>query len=247
MIGGFEKNSIAIYDRLHWGHPTFLEHRNAGNYFLVRCRDKGKKLSRFIQAFIESGKNEMETTWFENARMKVEREGILVRIFRIKNPRTKEWSIFVTNVPKSKFHYRELGRFYEKRWEVETSYRDLISTLKLDSWHSRSINGILQELFAMAYLVNSVKMQLAQLTGVEQFEKRNYNLPNFKLCFELISTNFRLLILRKIDKLLDLLELAIRQTKEQRKHYSRSYPRHVRRYGTGFNVANKVPRSSRDT
>lgn len=245
LIKDFEPNSIAIYDRMYCGHPTFLEHKKAGNHFLVRSRDCGKKLSRFVQAFINSGKKEMETLWYEKLTYKGPSEGIPVRLVKIKNPRTKKYSVFVTSLPKELFTRQEIGELYKKRWEVETSFRDLVTTLKMDQWHSKSINGILQEIYTLLWLTNAVKMQMNQMVGSEEHLSRRYKRPNFKLCYLLVVKNLRRLVTHRIGPLLDLLELYIRRTNEKRTHFSRSYDRVVRCYGTGFNVANKVSRSSR--
>jgi hypothetical protein len=69
FVDGFEKNSIAIYDRLHCGYDTFLAHQVAGNYFIVRarvgqsCSTSGRGVHLEIQEFCRSNSRSKEVLW----------------------------------------------------------------------------------------------------------------------------------------------------------------------------------------
>ncbi len=241
---GFKRKSLTIYDRLFCGHPTFKSHIEAGNLFLVRAWTQGLHVPLCVQEFVRSDKVDQEVIWKPKKLKKS--EGLLVRLVKIKNPKTNETNVFATNAPRKLFSRIELGQLYLKRWEIESSFRDLVSTLKMDQWHTTKINGILQEIYCLLWIANAVKMQMESINTENAVLARVYTKSNFKFCVRLVMENIGLLIRGKKREFFEIIDHWIRKTREKRKHRSRSYPRVVRTYGTGFCSANKVSRRSRD-
>ena len=240
MTKSFEKNSVTIYDRYYSGFPLMNSHYQEGNYFLIRVKTNGKTAARSVKRFIESGTNEMNVDWYSN-RTKVNQ--INVRLVKIVNPKTNKSIVLATNLSKEQFTRKELFKLYEKRWEIETSLSDLTHTLKMSQWHSKKVNGILQEIFALLWFVNNVKIQMMNLNDHNEFlGQQRYAKSNFKLCARLIIENIALIIERKFKQLGQLLAFWIARTKEYRKHHSRSYPRIVKGKLSKFPVHSKIRR-----
>ena len=97
--------------------------------------------------------------------------------------------------------------------------------MKLEQWHSKSINGIRQELYCLFWLMNYARIQMnkcqerAKILLTEEYEK-----PNFKLILNWIKGKIAWILKRKRG-LLKQIKLLINKSTERRKHYSRSYPR----------------------
>ncbi len=239
VIKSFERKSITIYDRFYAIQPVFQRHASRGNYFLARTTSCGKRVAMCLRRFLASQKSDGDEIW------KAKHQpgpGVPVRFVKVRNPKTKEVEVFVTNAPRDLFTRLDLQKLYCKRWSIEGSFRDLVSTLKMDQWHSTSLNGILQEIYCLLWLANSVKSQLLVWQDPEEnLLDKSYRRSNFKVAVRLVVDNLALLIKKRMA-LIDLLEALSRRTRERRKHHSRTYPRAVRAYGTGFNVINKVPR-----
>lgn len=248
---GFEKNSLAIYDRLHCGYPLFLAHAKAGNHFLVRARTNGR-CSKVIDDFCASKKRAAKVLWRPNHHTQtsfakgLENPPLWVRLIKVRNPRSKEVIVFVTNLPSTLFSHQEIAKLYQRRWDIETSFRDLTQTLKMNQWHSTKINGILQEIFALLWIVNQVRMYMTLMRhdGPSCFLKVDYKKSNFKLCLGLVMRHLELLIKRKFKALRSILEFWLRRTMEKRKHLARYYPRVVRHRGREYKHTNLVPRRS---
>ena len=241
MNASFEKNSICIYDRLYCGYPLFTAHEEAGNYYLVRCRNKGKTNAKPVKQFIEGKSREAEVVWHQRLNLGLGKGvGLNVRLVKLRNPRTKQDEIFATNLPIEKFTRVELGKLYRRRWDIELAFRDLKQRLKIGQWHSKSINGILQEIYTLLWFTNAVKSQLRSVDC--NLLEADYKKSNFKMCAQIILENIGLLIRGKISKLRDLLELWIRRTSEKRKRLSRRYDRTLRRSAQTHNFNNQVPR-----
>jgi Transposase DDE domain len=216
MVKHFGKQSLALYDRLYISGKMILAHHRADNYFLMRAKRGSFKV---VEAFYQSHSQRPVTVIIE---------GVTVRLFKAINPKTGKKDVFVTNLPWKWLHAGIIQRLYRCRWECETSFKDLCDTMKMEQWHSKSLNGILQELYATFWLKNFTRIQIAKksrkpkITLCDQYEK-----PNFKLILDWMKTKLKRLLNRSINCLRQLKTL-IKLSTEKRVHYKRSYPRQLR-------------------
>lgn len=228
MVKGFGKQSLALYDRLYISGKMILAHHQAGNYFLMRA--KRGSFSE-IEAYYQSHCQKIRTVIIR---------GVPVRLFKAINPRTGKKDVFVTNLPWRWLSGGLIQRLYRLRWECETSFRDLCDTMKMEQWHSKSLNGILQELYATFWLMNFTRIQIAKkskkpkITLSDQYEK-----PNFKLILEWMKTKLKRLWTRSINLLRELKKL-IKISTEKRVHYSRTYPRQLKGHASPYRYNNTI-------
>jgi hypothetical protein len=68
------------------------------------------------------------------------------------------------------FSYEEIANLYRRRWEVETHYRDEKVHLDIETFHTRGVNGIHQELFAVAIKRRRAKILAFQTALLEEAE-----------------------------------------------------------------------------
>ncbi len=242
MVKKFEQKSIVIYDRLFAGYPLMNMHIKAGNHFLIRMKCDGQRVPKPLQTFLKSDVNDAEVTWYPHKKTK---DPIRVRIVKVIHPKTKKVLIFSTNLSVDEFSREEISQLYQKRWTIETSFKDLTHTMKLGQWHSKNENGILQEIYALLWFINNVKMQLALLQEPPKdfLEHQSYYKSNLKFCVGLVLENLNLIIKKKWIDLRKLLIFWIKRTREKRTHHSRSYPRVVKEKQSKFPVHSSIPRS----
>ena len=240
MVERFEENSIALYDRLHCSYNLVFAHKEAKNYFIVRARSNGVRARREFKKFRESRKTSEHIllTPF----LAPEKSPLPVRLVKVKNPRTKEDLIFMTNLPEEKYSNDLVATFYQRRWEIEGVFKSLTSIFKLEQWHSKKLNGILQEIYAMLWLHNASKMECLQLQKKRRWLDQKYVKTNFKLCAQLIMDNLPLLLESRFKVFQKILDYWLNRTRERRKHLSRHYPRVLKRRGQDYGWANLVPR-----
>ncbi len=226
MVPGLEKNSLTLYDRLFWSKKLVKAHIKAENYFAIRCRRNG--VPKEISDFFSSHKKFQTFTY----------EGRTLYLVKLKNHLNKKYDVFVTNLPRALWTLDSLERLYRLRWEVEQSFRDLTDTLKIEEWHSKSLNGILQELCTALWLVNFTKSQMNFFhKPPENPLAEAYQRPNFKLAIQYVAKEL-LRFLKKIRWVYDrLFELIIKST-EKRIHLSRAYPRQIRSPRSPYNYNN---------
>lgn len=228
MVKHFGKLSLAIYDRLYISEKMIQAHHRAANYFLMRAKRGSFKV---IEAYYKSHSQKPLSTSIR---------GVPVRLFKAINPRTGKKDVFVTNLTWRWLSVQLIQRIYLRRWEVESSFKDLVDTMKVEQWHSKSLNGILQEIYATFWLMNFTKIQIAKkskkpkITLCDQYEK-----PNFKLIVGWMKTKLKRLFNKSIGALRELKRL-IKLSTEKRVHYSRSYPRELRCAASPYRYNNTI-------
>lgn len=237
FVPRLEKKSIAIYDRLYQGYPLMAAHHKAGNDFVIRLKTEGNT-ALVIRDFLKSGKKEALVSWEDSTKKE---EPITIRLVRGKK-RNGEALIFATSLAARNFPAKEIANLYRKRWEVEGSFRDLTSTMKAEQWHSKKLNGILQEIYALLWFINVTRIQLRSTEETLDLKVKYYSRSNFKLCAKLFIDNMTLLIRGKTHQLLELLKFWINRTRQKRKHDTRHYARVVKGKLSKFPVHSKIER-----
>jgi hypothetical protein len=90
---------------------------------------------------------------------------IKLRIIKLVSP-DGEVSVLLTNLyDKKKFPTNEIINLYFRRWAVENHYRDEKVSLEIEKFHSKTPNGIRQELFAVLILTVMAKTLMALTTN----------------------------------------------------------------------------------
>lgn len=215
MIEGFEDNSLTIYDRLYCCRKLVLKHHEKQNYFLFRLRTNMFKEMRPI-------------IHRKQRRMTVEIDGVRIHVIKIFNHSKNEWGYFCSNLPLRLVTEKTITKMYGLRWEVENAFRDFTSTICLEQWHSKFINGIRQELYVALVLYNFVKLKiLSKFDTAKECMKEVYMRPNFKLLFGWIMSRIFKIFKGVRGVMKDFDELLVRSL-EKRKRRSRSYKREIK-------------------
>lgn len=228
VIPTLEKKSLTIYDRLFLCTRLLHAHKKAGNYFLARCKNGGFSE---VKSFFRSKKTIAQVTL----------AGVKVHLIKFPLKSEKEKiGVFATNLPIDWVNVETISHLYTLRNEVEVSFKDLIETLRIEQWHSKSLNGILQELYAAFFLVNFAKIQSVKNNeNPIEVMKDDYKKPNFKL---LLSFIIDLLpkIMKRIPWVLLSIPTLLNLSTESRKRHSRSYPRELKTPASPYNYNNTV-------
>lgn len=148
-------NTISLFDQ---GYPSFrmVHALSAENrLFVMRCPAAGSFAA--VSAFIAGGESEA-FIWitpsgdFKRSLPKQARRAlspIRLRAVRLTHPDGKV-SVLLSNLfDKKRFPASDLVMLYSRRWAIENHYRDEKSVLHIERFHSKSSNGIRQELFAV--------------------------------------------------------------------------------------------------
>ncbi len=128
----------------------------------------------------------------------------------------------------AKFSRKKIGHLYRERWEVESSFKELVESLSLEQWHTKKFNGLMQEFFARLWLFNFTKMMMVSKGKIQKRTiGETYYKANFKFIVEWVVLNFKRVIFLRRGVLKEL-EKLVKKSTEKRKRYSRSYTREIK-------------------
>jgi hypothetical protein len=221
FIESFEKNSLTLYDRAFFSRALCLEHFKAGNYFLARCQSNANKS---VAEFFADQDQQAGGMYFNvNGEMKK------VWLIKILHPKSGEPTVFATNLPRQWRTPTLFDQLYQLRWGVETSFYEISETMKMQQWHSKSYNGILQEIYTTMLVTNLVKILSFYARGQRHADpcSETYQKPNFKLLknhFIEFITSFK----PNLANLLNRFKVLIKRSTETRKRRSRTHRRELR-------------------
>jgi len=233
LMQKFESNSLTLYDRLFFNRKLVRAHYTHHNYFLFRCRENACK---GIQDFFRSR---------DSART-IQYAGFPIHLVKVQGPRSEDGvSVFATNLPKELVRAKLIRKIYRLRWEVETSFLELTGITQAEQWHSKTINGVLQELMCRFWLINYTKIQMLELQSRRKSRKSradksknhskpkhenplqdSYKKPNFKLLYCWVVHHFNQLLRRTLG-IWSHFERQAKMSTERRVHWKRRYPREI--------------------
>ncbi len=156
-------------------------------------------------------------------------DGVSVRLIKIKNPKTGKDLVFATNLPKKNWSKKKIEQIYQLRWECETSNRDHTLSINMESLHSKSINGVLQELYASFILNNMLRLEAHENGGFEVSPDTPITKKvNFKFLVEMSFDWLEKIWFEKIEEFVNLMKNLVTKNISKRKRMSRWYEREIK-------------------
>lgn len=170
IIKSLGKKDLIITDR---GYPSYKIIKvllESGINFLIRITENGS--FKAVDEFVKNNKKD------EVVEMQSPEGDILkVRIMKVEIP-SGEKRYFITNLmDKKKYNFKELSELYYERWEIEEHYKVNKELFKVENFHSKSKNGILQEIYAQLILSNMTRYMINE--SEDDTNKRD-DVPSFK-------------------------------------------------------------------
>lgn len=230
MLSEFEKDDILLLDRGLDGGKVWASIEERGQFYINRVRASGGGTFNGAKELVRRGKSEIlvEHAWKE--RSSKQKGTLKIRLIRGRKLKDGTYLILATNLlDKKQYPRKQVLELYRRRWKVETHYYRVKTLLELPSFHSRSVNGIKQELFA-----NLLILSITSLAVLEAKQKRaeQMSAPSFKNAVEVVRRNLFFVIGCKQSR--KLCQLQARQMTEEIKRIvcriqsGRSSPRYSR-------------------
>ena len=235
---------IVLFDR---GYPSyeFILHmmENYAGHFLFRCPTSSTfpAVARFLASGAEDGIIEIAPS--ERYRSKLSASArrdltsLTVRVIRVTLP-DGEIAVYLTDLLDSAtFSCEEIANLYRRRWEVENHYRDEKVCLDIETFHTLGVNGIHQELFAVAIMaviartLMALSMELAfaeeaasSIPASSTESRRTVPAPQFKHAIFCLGQDAAMLVADDPQRALDLFAELLEQIR-QVKYYRPTNPR----------------------
>ena len=233
ILGNLPQKIIATYDRLYLSKDLLQAHKVHGSYFICRCK-VGATFKEIIN-FVASPKRATDVVL----------GGVSVRLIKMKNPKTGKDLIFATNLPKKNWSKKKISKIYQLRWECETSNRDHALSLDMEAFHSKSVNGVLQELYASLLLNNILRLEAHKNGGFDiNPDISTIKKTNFKFLVEMSFRWLKELWFGRIKEFIDIMRGLVTRNISKRKRLSRAYEREIKSCGKPYKKNSLVARRS---
>ena len=141
-------------------------HRDRGKSSGKRY-EKGLPTSRFVRRLGEEDQlvewtcPQNRPLWMSEAEQAALPQTLLVRELRYRvtarGMRTRVVSITTTLLDPMRYPKREIARLYGFRWEIETNFRHMKSTMKMDQLKCQTPDGVMKELMVYVLVYNMVR------------------------------------------------------------------------------------------
>ncbi len=134
-----------------------------------------RKLGRFDQ-IVEYAKPVLCPKWLDAETFAALPETIEVRELRyqVRTPgfRPREITLVTTLLDAEAYPRDELARLYHRRWEIETNFAHLKTTMHMDVLHCQSVEGVLKELTMFALVYNLARLVMLAAAEVQRVPLR---------------------------------------------------------------------------
>ena len=200
ILPKFASGDFSLLDRGLGGNKVYTEHEACGQHFIHRTKTTGERVAQYTRDFLASGKKQRKY-WIalsDAASGKTQQ----MRTRLPSGPLDGEGKpiVFVTNlIAKEKYPKKEIIELYQKRWTCETLFNRIKNLLKLESFHAKTYNGVMQKIFAN--LLN-LWLAAAAVSAVIEEDKMDPTIeqPNFKNATEVVKRHLQKIIDQKSSK-----------------------------------------------
>lgn len=146
---------------------NFRPHRRAASPGSRKRGEKGLPTSRWLKRLgrhdqlVEYVKPKTRPVWLTVDEYAALPEALPVRELRytivVPGRRTRVITIATTLLDPDRYPAAEVAALYGQRWQIETNFRHLKQTLKMDVLHCRTVEGVNKELAVYALVYNLVR------------------------------------------------------------------------------------------
>jgi hypothetical protein len=133
---------------------------------------KGMPRSRYVRhlghwdQLVEYAKPKKKPVWMEEDAWATLPETMLVRELRYLTPqrghRTRVITLVTTLLDPKVYPAAELAKLYLGRWQIETNFRHLKATMRMEILHCKTVDGVLKELHMFAIVYNLVRLVMLE-------------------------------------------------------------------------------------
>jgi hypothetical protein len=154
----------------------FRPHRRIASKRSRKAKERGLPSSRWLKRLghhdqlVEYTKPQRRPTWLSAASFASLPETITVRELRFsiaeRGCRTRVITLATTLHDCDRYPKGDIAELYGQRWQIETNFRHLKQTMRMDVLHCKTIEGVQKELTVYALVYNLVR--LVMLEGAQR-------------------------------------------------------------------------------
>lgn len=184
------ENSIITCDRGYEGFDVFAKLSALGCKFVIRLKSVGQhgvlhcadiqipEGDEFVDQDITFRCKKRKDGVYKSAKSSVNCEEFSYRLvaFKLENGKTE---YLLTNLPKEEFSSEDIADIYQKRWDIEVSFRDQKYSLGSVVFHSKKLDAQQMELYAALTAYNCISA-IVQCTDIPSEKEESGYIISFK-------------------------------------------------------------------
>lgn len=194
LIQDIKRRSLLVLDRGYFGYEVFNRLIFESDHEFLAKLPLHSNIKE-VKAFVESGERDQHITinvtktYLDNVRNgKTELvnnlEPLEVRIIRYKAGDSE--ALLVTSLlDDNRYTEQSIIDLYRARWEVENYYRDEKVWLEIEDFHSKKVQGVKQELYAVLIMSLLTRIQLY----IEELKTDRKGVPQFLNAITTLSSS----------------------------------------------------------
>lgn len=219
---------VVIGDRGYFSFELLFEASRQNIDLIIRVSDKNAPSD--LRDFIQSDKYEevIDLSPSKRVSRKLARHGVQatpVTIRAIKYQISNESFLLVTTLI-DEISMNSISKLFNSRWDVEESFKTYKQVLDIENFKTKSLSGVLQELYAAIFLYNFAQALVLASKGPKIKEKSRHNF-SLTLIVNYIRVNYMSFYLQSVRKITSLLERVIIKSRYRyrpgRKYKRQSY------------------------
>ena len=150
----------------------FRPHRRTASKRSQKRQQRGLPSSRWLKRLgrhdqlVEYRKPKTRPTWLTEEAFAALPATIIVRELRYqiaeRGCRTRVITLATTLLDPKLYPAADVAELYGQRWQIETNFRHLKQTLRMDVLHCRTVDGVTKELIMYALVYNLVRLVMLQ-------------------------------------------------------------------------------------
>ncbi len=224
------QGNLLCFDR---GYPSYefilWLQNNYDGHFLFRC--SGAKTFPAVDKFLRNGESqaiiEIDPSQKHYRETQADQRSLLmpikIRAIKMESPDGTISVLLTSLLDIAEFSHDELIKLYFRRWEVESNYRDEKVFLEIEKFHSRTPNGIRQELFAIMIMTLIARM-LMFVADETCHDKPSENGPQFKNSIMALASEMATFVSKDPIRAIEIFEEMLTEIRRVR-HYRPKKPR----------------------
>jgi len=186
-VGAWVKDKLLLFDLGYFSYRLFASIERNGGYFISRLKNNVDPIIVSDNGPQNKGRRSLDGENLRSAIQYLQRDAVdvmvtiryrkrpyggspktgrlatqLLRVVGERHPETREWHLYITNIPVDRLSAREIGQIYRARWMVELLFRELKSRYRMEDLPSGNKHVVLTLLYA-AVLTLVVSRQLLEV------------------------------------------------------------------------------------
>lgn len=193
LLPQLKSGDLVLIDRGLGGAQVYWDYERHNLFYIHRVTTTGDCVSHNVREFLEK-KRASQIVAIEVKDADGKPHAILVRLVRGPKDSDGNRIVFATNLLDENVYSVDAVRsLYRERWAVETTYDRIKNLLKLEKFHAKSFNGIMQEIYA-----NLLTISLTSAIEYEASKRRQLDrskvVPNFKAAMAVVYRHLHAII-----------------------------------------------------